>query len=339
MMHARILVTALVGAITLGTLLVLTCVLALGASTDASSSLGMLPGQVADIPPEMLTIYARVGEQTGVDWAVLAAIGKVESDHNRSTAQGVHSGVNFAGCCAGSMQISLAGGPSSTWARYRADGNGDGRFDIYEPADAVLAAAGYLLATGAPHDYDRALFAYNHADWYVRKVQRIAASYRALTTTPPLGVTAWQVLSNPRISFTPSQRSDIARGMVDPRVIAVLAWAAKRHTLGVSSLKSDHGVYTSSGNVSNHGLGRAVDIALVDGAACRGQRNAPCGRLAVELGRITGPFASTELIYCFDPAPSLATAWAAADHCDHIHVGFDSNPKLFHQMKDTRGSL
>lgn len=338
MIQARLLIPALLAAATLGVLLVLTSVLALGASTDTGSSLGMLPGQIADIPPEMLAIYARVGEQTGLDWAVLAAIGKVESDHARSTAAGVHSGVNFAGCCAGPMQISLAGGSASTWARYRADGDGDGRTSIYDPADAVLAAAKYLRASGAPEDYDRAIFAYNHAQWYVIKIQRIAGNYRALTSTPPVGATPWQVLGSPRITLSPSQRSDIARGLIDPRVVALLAWAAQRHTIYVSALRSDHGTYTTSGNVSNHSHGRAVDIAMVDGDACRGNREAPCGDLAVELASITGPFHSTELIYCFDPAPASPDAWAAADHCDHVHAGFDANRKLFHQMKDSRSS-
>jgi len=323
MTQARLLIAALLAAATLGILLVLTSVLALGASTDAGSSLGMLPGQVSDIPPQMLTIYVRIGEQTGVDWAILAAIGKVESDHARSTAPGVHSGVNFAGCCAGPMQISLTGGARSTWRRYQADGNSDGVMSVYDPADAVLAAAKYLRAAGAPNDYDRAIFAYNHAQWYVTKIQRIANGYRQLTAAPPLSAAPWQVLASPRITLSPSQRSDIASGRIDARVIALLAWTAQRHTIYVSSLQSDHGIYTSSGNLSNHGAGRAVDIALVDGAACRGQRDAPCGRLAVEIAGITGPLHSTELIYCFDPDPTSPDAWAAADHCDHIHAGWD----------------
>ncbi|MCW2920490.1 MAG: hypothetical protein JWL76_364 [Thermoleophilia bacterium] len=323
MNQTRLLLTALIAAASLGALLLLTAALALGASTDTGSTLGMLPGQVADIPPEMLTIYVRVGEQTGIDWAVLAAIGKVESDHARSTAAGVHSGVNFAGCCAGPMQISLAGGDQSTWGRYRADGNDDGRMSVYDPADAVLAAANYLKAAGAPGDYDRAIFAYNHAQWYVTKIQRIAEGYRQLISSPPIGATPWQVLASPRITLSPAQRSDVATGRVDARVLALLAWSAQRHTIYVSSLRSDHGTYTTSGNVSNHSLGRAVDIAMVDGAACQGNRDAPCGRLAVELARITGELHSTELIYCFDPDSESSDAWAAADHCDHVHAGFD----------------
>lgn len=304
-------------------LALLIAALALGAAGSASSGLSMLPGQVADIPPSMLTHYVRTADTTGIDWAILAAIGKVESDHNRSTAPGVHSGVNFAGCCAGSMQISLIGGVQSTWGHFQADGNSDGRMSVYDPADAVLTAAGYLKASGAPADYDRAIFAYNHAHWYVTKIQRIAANYRALTTTPPTGAAPWQVLASPRILLTPSQRTDIAHGLIDPRVLALLTWIAARHTITISSLRSDHSTYTTNGSISNHNSGRAVDIATVDGAACRGEREKPCGTLTLELAHLTGQLHITELIYCFDPDPTSADAFAASDHCDHIHAGYE----------------
>ena len=99
-------------------------------------------------------ICASIGggcDATGCDWAVLAGIGKVECDHGRDpdpscTAEGA---VNSAG----------AGGPmqflASTWARYGVDGDGDGRVDRWDPADAIYAAANYLRASGAPGDYQR----------------------------------------------------------------------------------------------------------------------------------------------------------------------------------------
>ncbi len=67
----------------------------------------------------------------------------------------------------------------STWARYGVDGDGDGRIDRWDPADAIYSAANYLRAAGAPGDYQRALFAYNHANWYVAEVEHWAALYRA----------------------------------------------------------------------------------------------------------------------------------------------------------------
>jgi hypothetical protein len=103
---------------------------------------------------------------------VLAAVGKVESDHGRSPAPGVRSGVNWAGCCAGPMQFNLRDGPPSTWARY-------GRGDVYDPADAIAAAARKLRADGAPGDLRGALWAYNPSAAYVTRVLAVAHRYQA----------------------------------------------------------------------------------------------------------------------------------------------------------------
>jgi soluble lytic murein transglycosylase-like protein len=104
----------------------------------------------------------------GLSWTVLAAIGQVESAH------GIHLGPSSAGAL-GPMQFL-----PSTWAAYGVDGDGDGRADIMNPFDAVPGAANYLCASGAQKGeqglYD-AIFAYNRADWYVRKVLGIAAQY------------------------------------------------------------------------------------------------------------------------------------------------------------------
>jgi hypothetical protein len=128
-----------------------------------------------DIPAEYLRLYERAAARFGIDWAVLAGIGRVECDHGRDADPSCRQegAVNSAG----------AGGPmqflASTWAAYGIDGNGDGRADRWEAADAIFAAARYLHASGAPGDYRRALLAYNHAVWYVQEVERWAARYRA----------------------------------------------------------------------------------------------------------------------------------------------------------------
>jgi hypothetical protein len=105
----------------------------------------------------------------GLSWTVLAAIGQVESAH------GIHLGPSSAGAL-GPMQFMPA-----TWGAYGIDGDGDGTADIMNPFDAVPSAANYLCASGAQRGeqglYD-AIFAYNRADWYVRKVLGIAAQYR-----------------------------------------------------------------------------------------------------------------------------------------------------------------
>src|SRR3954462_6735251 len=59
--------------------------------------------------------------------------------------------------------------PSSA-ERYGLDANEDGKADPYNPVDAIFSAAHYLQAAGFADDPRRAVFAYNHADWYVDSV-------------------------------------------------------------------------------------------------------------------------------------------------------------------------
>src|SRR4051794_31459823 len=98
------------------------------------------------IPPQYLKLYEQAGARYGIDPWVLAAIGSIETSHGQSTAPGVRSGVNSYGCCAGPMQFSVIGSPS-TWDSYGVDGDDDGRTSPYDPADAILAAARYLQAS------------------------------------------------------------------------------------------------------------------------------------------------------------------------------------------------
>jgi murein DD-endopeptidase MepM/ murein hydrolase activator NlpD len=89
---------------------------------------------------------------------VLAAINEIETDYGRNL------NVSSAGAV-GWMQFMPA-----TWKTYGTDANKDGTRDPYNPVDAIFAAARYLRAAGADKDLSRAIFAYNHADWYVDSV-------------------------------------------------------------------------------------------------------------------------------------------------------------------------
>jgi membrane-bound lytic murein transglycosylase B len=126
---------------------------------------------LADVPRSYLRLYCKAGARYRLPWPVLAAVGKVESDHGRARLPGVRSGSNWAGAC-GPMQIgcvphSKAG---NAWARY-----GHGR--PHDPAAAIPAAARYLVDHGARRDLDRALFAYNHSRAYVARVKQLARRY------------------------------------------------------------------------------------------------------------------------------------------------------------------
>jgi cell wall-associated NlpC family hydrolase len=140
----------------------------------ASASLGAgAPVQVAGIPPEYLALFQAAGQRYDVPWAVLAGIGKVECDDGQDpdpscTQEGA---VNYAGA-GGPMQFLAA-----TFSTYAVDGDGDGRKDRWDAADAIFTAANYLQANGAPKELQRAIFAYNHSTAYVEEVLRWAATY------------------------------------------------------------------------------------------------------------------------------------------------------------------
>ncbi|MGY0497468.1 C40 family peptidase [Nocardia sp. FBN12] len=151
-----------------------------GASTGTGSSPSTEAQQ--DIPAEMLVLYqAAAGDCPGLDWSVLAAIGKIETDHGRSTLPGVSSGENASGA-GGPMQF-LAATFDSVVARHPLPAGGSSPPSRYNPSDAIHAAAFYLCDSGAPDDMYNAIFAYNHADWYVRDVLAQAARHRATDTT------------------------------------------------------------------------------------------------------------------------------------------------------------
>jgi len=110
------------------------------------------------IPPFLLSIYQAAGVEYGIRWEVLAAINEIETDYGRNL------NVSSAGAL-GWMQFMPA-----TWRVYGVDANRDGAKDPFNPVDAIFAAARYLRAAGADQDIRQAIFAYNHADWYVDSV-------------------------------------------------------------------------------------------------------------------------------------------------------------------------
>jgi membrane-bound lytic murein transglycosylase B len=104
-------------------------------------------------PAGRLKRYFKAGERRfGVSWQILAAVNYIETKFNKIRS------ASSAGA-QGPMQFLR-----STWQRYGMGGN------IYSPHDAILGAANYLHASGAPGNYRQALYAYNHADAYVDAV-------------------------------------------------------------------------------------------------------------------------------------------------------------------------
>jgi Transglycosylase SLT domain len=422
---------------------------------------------ISGVPPVLIPIYHRASDKYALGPqgpAILAGINAIE------TAFGSNLGPSYAGA-EGWMQFM-----PETWAYYGVDANGDGVRDPNNPEDAIFAAARYLSASGMPADTYGAIFAYNHADWYVEDVLEHAGCYadevgsysslagapqlqelrcepapdwkdeipkqylsafeaaaaryelgkrgvwalaavarlesdfgrgmskRQLRTVGPLGLdrmewsryavdgdqdgrlrhgdiddsaatlarliwsrgsiqagvfthnqAAWYVDAvnqeaerlEGKCAATPAEwaialpgqiasqinwsnltlsndleLADIQNGVLDPRIMALLAVMTQDHQITISSLRSDHSQMTASGNVSNHYYGRAMDIAAVDGVSCTDTSpTAPCAELGYALAQMAPPLHPDELIFCFD-LDGLGPAFAMADHCDHIHAGF-----------------
>lgn len=125
-------------------------------------------------PMDTLLGYYREAERTyGVKWEYLAAINLIE------TRMGRIRGLSIAGA-QGPMQFMPA-----TWAAY-------GTGDVNDDRDAILGAANYLRANGAPGDMQRALFAYNRSQPYVNAMM----AYAKVLADDPLeyrGYYGWQV--------------------------------------------------------------------------------------------------------------------------------------------------
>lgn len=130
-----------------------------------------LPSQAAaaGIPADYQQLYLIAAATCpGLPWTILAAVGKVETDHGQNPDWTSEAGAQ------GPMQFLPA-----TFAAYGVDGDADGTSDINNPADAIYSAANYLCVSGARDgaDIHGALFAYNHDQSYVARVLTQADAY------------------------------------------------------------------------------------------------------------------------------------------------------------------
>ena len=283
---------------------------------------GPSPLAKSTVPPDFLDVYRGAAATCrGLSWTVLAAIGSIESDHGRSTAEGVRSGANFAGAM-GPMQF-LA----ETWAAYGSDGDGDGGRDVYNAVDAFHGAANYLCAMGAGTvaQLADAIWAYNPAGWYVDDVLVLALRYGAegLATGPgrPTDHVA-ALLSQPNLVLTAEARGDLAAGIVDARLVRMLAALSSKHRIAVSVIKTGHDMFVAgTDRVSHHYYGRGVDIYAVDAADVTSTNNAA---LQMSLAILTSPpeLRPDEFGSPWSELSTFPGAFSDAGHQGHLHLGW-----------------
>ena len=283
---------------------VLTVVAAHGTCSDTGVEAAPSGAAKRAVPANYLSLYRLAARGSGVPWTVLAAIGSIETDHGRSRAPGVRSGVNRNGCCAGPMQFNTRDGPPSTWARYGSDANHDGTTDIYDPDDAIPSAAAYLsaLLRRAHGNLNQAILGYNHSPTYVRDVLARARAYASagdeqLATTPgeptnavgcadsdlagpagPANLRDAERVAAPRAyRALPSWAlaGPSRAGVIDARLYDDAVWILRRYHLSISAAR-EAGHHT-------HGDGTALDLIPADGNH-QAIWDRSAGRLAHDLG-------------------------------------------------------
>jgi hypothetical protein len=208
------------------------------------------------VPVFLLPIYQAAGIQYGVRWEILAAINEIETDYGRNL------NVSSAGAL-GWMQFM----PSS-WRTYGVDANKDNRRDPYNPVDAIFAAARYLKAAGYGHDVRRAIFAYNHADWYVDSVMlraRLIAGVPADLVGSLTGLTEgrFPVYARARYADDLAERDQLRRVKRGQNAARVVQGSASRRGIEIFSRPGAPVVATNDGVIKQVGRSRRLGRYLV----------------------------------------------------------------------------
>jgi hypothetical protein len=285
-------------------------------------------GPVSDIPAAELQLYRAAASRYRIPWSVLAAVGKVECNHGRDPDPSCSQpgAENYAG----------AGGPmqflAPTWATYKVDADRDGHADRWNAADAIFGAANYLRASGARTDLRQAIWAYNHSVAYLADVLELAERYRreAAAAPPPTiqavegdaAALAQAVLSSDRIELRPEAVGDVRAGRIDGRLLAALLTLSQSFTIaGVGPFITGHGTYTTGGSVSNHSVGRGVDIGTVNGQLVDDASSA-ARSMALATARLPARIRPTEVGTPFGDI-SAPGFFNDEYHENHLHLGFD----------------
>jgi hypothetical protein len=334
--------------------------LSLGAVVETlSNPLNPEPSELArqDIPPQLLEPYRAAGLSCpGLPWTVLAGIGKVESNHGRFGGSQVAEngdvsppilGPVLDGSTPGTRVVPVPAGGSpwhahpsydralgpmqfltETFRRYGVDGNGDGVATPHNAIDAIHSAAAYLCGEGGEvTNLPEAIFKYNRSDVYVDLVLDYAARYGEAPLF--VGADPSALINHPNVSMGPAQRSDLAAGVVDPQLVAILLSLAQSHQIYISSLKTGHslcvartGTYPDC-TISRHASGRAADIALFDGTPVSDTNRAARNQVVTwhAMNRENNFLRPWSIGHPYgDLAGDAPGSFNDGDHEDHLHV-------------------
>lgn len=290
-------------------------------------------GEVSGLPPparEFAALYVGAADKYELGPrgpAILASIHQTESGF------GDNQGPSSAGAV-GHMQFL-----PSTWDVYGVDADNDGDADPASAADAIYSAANYLHASGAPGDWDAAIFGYNHADWYVTEILADAKRFGDLgsisdarcessSATGPANLAKSVRLYGPQ-GFRAIPAGLIAPGFapvrVETRVYANAVWLLRRYDLQLTA--------GAEGGHNTHGDGTAIDAVPAQSQTLGAWRQS-AQRAARDLGWTPGCAASGVAGVC-ELAPAIQAVFYNgfdANHGDpahsrspHVHISWQSS--------------
>jgi transglycosylase-like protein with SLT domain len=208
------------------------------------------------VPLFLLPIYQAAGIEYGVRWEILAAINEIETDYGRNL------NISSAGAL-GWMQFM----PSS-WEAYGVDANKDGRKDPFNPVDAIFAAARYLKAANYENDVRGAIFAYNHADWYVDSVMlraRLISGVPADLVGSLTGLTEgrFPVAARARYADDLAEQEAVKRVEVGENAANVVESQDDRRSLEIYAQKGSPVVATNDGVIKRVGESKRLGNYIV----------------------------------------------------------------------------
>ena len=325
------------------------------AAQGACSTAVTRASATASVPPSYLALYQKWGRAYNVPWQLLAAVGSVESNHGSDPGayvphtRGVLGPMQFqAGSNKAAKRVDSAGdqGFGGTWGIYRKS-SGHPPYRMDDPDDEIAAAAAKLAYdAGQSRLWPRALWRYNALHSYRKTVLRRAARLgmnsacgllaqseqaslaggdaTVSQTSVPAVATASSLLQNNSIAFAPAAADDIAGGVADPRLVALLAWMSVRHGIVVSVIKTGHARYVAGTHKeSNHWFGRAATIVEVDGRPVTAGSSA-----AADLWKqlLTAPkaFRPDEVGAPWTAPGRSLRSFSGPDEKTSLHVGFDA---------------
>jgi hypothetical protein len=263
------------------------------------------------------------GKRRHVGWSVLAAVARYESNF------GARAGMIAA------RRLS-----STQLTQYGHDENRDGRISMSSPSDALATLAAYLHAEGATpdpakrHGTRTALTAYFGSSKVAMRVNALAGFYAAVGNGGMQNGLRWEtallrsrVVHDHRVKLTPSGRSDITHGRVDTRVLMTIEYLANvMGRVRVSSLVSGQALFSSSGAVSAHVYGRAVDISAIGGVKIEGHQGPgsvteQAVRYLLMLPKSLRPRQIISLMDVDGPTGNTGS-FALPDHANHISIDY-----------------